>query len=711
MQNRSNRGGSFFRDSRNSKNALGHGRSTYYNRDQTDVIHHSSEVESSANLSTDATITQELLTSSSSDSFSKLLGFLPRNGLYGAARQQQLDSTEDINKEEEEDDEEKDEDHDVEEDVDVDEYEEGEEDEEIEEDNDDEIGRNKELKKEIQDDQTLPEEDFDADDSKSNDDDTFLDDNSSTDDPFLHRFSGSTVDTQLIDKVSAEAILKASRSLTNIDLSPSILSVNSIGANSEFQSGSLLQGGAINVSISASIGLAADEMNDVISTLKSSKRSVDKKFSPFFTPFVDLSSKFGGSVEKSLKKAWQATYGNEPGSAFSLKTKNVSSIPTEHQNFTPLQFSLWKPLSSYRDIVFNLRTFDNARELRTISALHVANHLLKARKLVTGHDRLIKEALMKAEESKREKVLRKDALKQAKKKQTKDTLLHEYESGGAAISHLDSTTSAEPVVTVPEFRDQGFSCPRVLILLPHRNSALLFVRSLLRLLTDGGERQVANRRRFFTEFSETTEGDIDGEDDEDKDTLPTERDGMKAVLSKILRGVREMMSDEENDDDDESDNRDTIKESVTPSYPFSSLRQGWPKHLKKKLEHARFVQRQVFQNISGSDDDDEDDLDEERIFSKHRRMGGGGGRGKRDTRLIERSVQFPRCKMSLLLQALLFSRQLWLKRKKSVNRSFEKEKKRNNMLSLIQFQRILKKPLLAILMMILDLVFHYRGNK
>jgi hypothetical protein len=70
---------------------------------------------------------------------------------------------------------------------------------------------------------------------------------------------------QLIDNVSAEAILKASRSLTNIDLSPSILTVNSIGANSELQSGSLLQGGAINVSISASIGSAADEMNDVIS--------------------------------------------------------------------------------------------------------------------------------------------------------------------------------------------------------------------------------------------------------------------------------------------------------------------------------------------------------------------------------------------------------------------------------------------------------------
>jgi hypothetical protein len=626
MQNRSNRGGSFFRGlSRSLQKGRGHGRSTYHNRDQTDVIPHSSEVESSANLSTDVTITQELLISSSSDSFSKLLGFLPRNGLYRAARQN-LDSTEEI-KNEEDDDEEEEEEQELEEDLDVDEYEEEELDEKnevIEYDYGDEIGQDKDSNSEILDNQTLPEKDFDADDSKSNDDDTFLDDNTSNDDPFLHRFSGSTVVTQLIDNVSAEAILKASRSLTSIDISPSILTVHSIGANSELQCGSLLQGGAVKVSISESIGSAADEMNDVISRLKSSKRSADKKFSPFSTPFVDLSSKSGGFVKKSLVRAWQATYGSEPSTTLSLNTKHLSTIPSEHQNLTPLQYSLWKPLSSYRDIIFNLRTFDNARELRTLSALHVANHLLKARKVVNGHDRLIKEALMKVEEAKREKVLQKDALKQGKKDHIKDSLLLEEEgNSGASSGHLKSTTSAEPVVTVPEFRDQGFSRPRVLILLPHRHSALLFVRSLLRVLTEGSERQVANRKRFFTEFSETCEDDVDGEDDEDKDTLPTERDGMKAVLSKVPQVVREMMSD------DESNYLDTAKDSVTPSYPFSSLRQGWPKHLKKKLEHACFVQRQALQNNSGSDDDDNDDLDKEMRFNKHRRMGAGGGRGKK----------------------------------------------------------------------------------
>jgi hypothetical protein len=63
---------------------------------------------------------------------------------------------------------------------------------------------------------------------------------------------------------------------------------------------------------------------------------------------------------------------------------------------------------------------------------------------VTRHDRLIKEALMKVEEAKREKVLQKDALKQAKKKHFKDSLLLEEEgNSGTAIGHLDSATSTD----------------------------------------------------------------------------------------------------------------------------------------------------------------------------------------------------------------------------------------------------------------------------
>jgi U3 small nucleolar RNA-associated protein 25 len=89
-----------------------------------------------------------------------------------------------------------------------------------------------------------------------------------------------------------------------------------------------------------------------------------------------------------------------------------------------------------------------------------------------------------------------------------------------------------PVVTVPEFRDQGFSRPRVLVLLPHRHSALLFVRSLLRLLTDGNERQVANRRRFFIEFSDKGEEDDLEEEDEDKEKFSIERDGVKSRFIK-----------------------------------------------------------------------------------------------------------------------------------------------------------------------------------
>jgi hypothetical protein len=54
-----------------------------------------------------------------------------------------------------------------------------------------------------------------------------------------------------------------------------------------------------------------------------------------------------------------------------------------------------------------------------------------------------------------------------------------------------------------------------LVLLPLRHNALQFVRSLLRLLAHGGGRQIANRNRFFHEFSEEDSGlGAEWEDDE-----------------------------------------------------------------------------------------------------------------------------------------------------------------------------------------------------
>lgn len=95
---------------------------------------------------------------------------------------------------------------------------------------------------------------------------------------------------------------------------------------------------------------------------------------------------------------------------------------------------------SYRDVIYPVATHDQQAELRRICTLHVANHVLKLR------DRILKNNARAAE---------------------------------------------------VECRDQGFTRPTVLILLPTRNACLNVVNLLLGHL---GPEQVENRRRFDDEF-------------------------------------------------------------------------------------------------------------------------------------------------------------------------------------------------------------------
>ncbi|CAG8777230.1 12821_t:CDS:2, partial [Funneliformis caledonium] len=55
---------------------------------------------------------------------------------------------------------------------------------------------------------------------------------------------------------------------------------------------------------------------------------------------------------------------------------------------------------------------------------------------------------------------------------------------------------------IDEIRDQGFTRPKVLILLPFRNSAMDLVEILIKL---SGTDQQENRKRFFESFGITSE--------------------------------------------------------------------------------------------------------------------------------------------------------------------------------------------------------------
>ena len=117
--------------------------------------------------------------------------------------------------------------------------------------------------------------------------------------------------------------------------------------------------------------------------------------------------------------------------------------------FSALEYTMLNVLSEYQDILFNHRTQKNAAQLQRAVSLHIVNHVLKTR------DRVLKNAS-------RLQVL--------------------AQQGGSPT----------------EFRDQGFTRPRVLILTPFRHTALSHVMSLINNGPSG--LNVENRKRFMTAF-------------------------------------------------------------------------------------------------------------------------------------------------------------------------------------------------------------------
>ncbi|KAF9437745.1 rRNA-binding ribosome biosynthesis protein utp25 [Entomortierella beljakovae] len=119
--------------------------------------------------------------------------------------------------------------------------------------------------------------------------------------------------------------------------------------------------------------------------------------------------------------------------------------------FSPLQQALVEPIIEYRDILFTNRSTENSQEIRNLYSLHALNHVFKTR------DRILK-------------------------------------NSGKLQRHQQNPN---PTTEVPEFRDQGFTRPKVLIILPFKNTVVDVVESLIAL---SGSTQQDNRKRFFDEF-------------------------------------------------------------------------------------------------------------------------------------------------------------------------------------------------------------------
>ncbi|XP_059268944.1 U3 small nucleolar RNA-associated protein 25 homolog isoform X1 [Mustela nigripes] len=166
-----------------------------------------------------------------------------------------------------------------------------------------------------------------------------------------------------------------------------------------------------------------------------------------FKPSKDIDLK-SLHLQKPLESTWTKT-----------NSQFLSGPPKSSGPFTPLQKELFLIMNSYRDLFYPERTaLKNGEEIRHVYCLHVINHVLKANARVLGNN------------SRRR-------------------------SQKLGVGDDD------------DFRDQGLTRPKVLIVVPFREAALRVVQLFISLLEGDSKKKiiVSNKKRFKGEYGSDPE--------------------------------------------------------------------------------------------------------------------------------------------------------------------------------------------------------------
>ena len=222
--------------------------------------------------------------------------------------------------------------------------------------------------------------------------------------------------------------------------------------------------------------------------------------------------------------------------------------------FTPLQSRLFSTFNDYKDVLFSARREEDSfpSQLRDIVNLHIVNHIMKARDIVVKNNSKIKMAGIASKQHRdhitvqarvaSEKGIKKVPMSAAekereRKQRSRDKKKRRLEARAKANAEMLSVPASELPTRIEDrdedidnsgslgnLRDQGFTRPRVLVLLPVRATAETFINSFLSVLP-ATISNIMNKRKFHLEFGLTEEEDE--KDELGRRKLEYNRDGSR----------------------------------------------------------------------------------------------------------------------------------------------------------------------------------------
>jgi hypothetical protein len=173
------------------------------------------------------------------------------------------------------------------------------------------------------------------------------------------------------------------------------------------------------------------------------------------------------------------------------------------ENFYP---RIFKYLDNYRDIYLNNSDLAIRQNFMNTYLFHILNHVLKRKEEIEVNNKLEKIYNTKVDQRNnklsKNKEIEKEFLKDKDEEMFKAYNNEVLFSANEYFSQYHKQVDLNKCEDFDKLKDQGFTTPRVLILLPYKKHAKLIMDEIVNILKDGSWKGIINKKKFIEEFNE-----------------------------------------------------------------------------------------------------------------------------------------------------------------------------------------------------------------